>query len=135
MFRTGRQTQVGKRGGQSITPRGLDDPERVEGLWSAWFVPAEPQDQATDPYTGSVCRVVTRPSDDPRPHQGRSKGGLGKRLTIQRTTDGDRRPLRGGKEGGQPVPAVAGREQGSPGPTGRTKQELTWRVLGAVLRV
>ena len=26
------------------------------------------------------------PSDDPRPHQGRSKGGLGKRLTIQRTT-------------------------------------------------
>ena len=54
-------SQVGKRGGQSITPRGLDDPERVEGLWSAWFVPAEPQDQATDPYTGSVRGVVTRP--------------------------------------------------------------------------
>ena len=30
--------------------------------------------------------MVTRPGDDPRPHQGRSKGGLGKRLTIQRTT-------------------------------------------------
>ena len=29
--------------------------------------------------------MVTRPSDDPRPHQGRSKGGLGKRLTIRST--------------------------------------------------
>ena len=26
------------------------------------------------------------PSDDPRPHQGRSRDGLGKRLTIQRST-------------------------------------------------
>ena len=73
----GEKTQVGKRGGQNSTPRKLDDPERVEGLWSAWFVPAEPQDQAANSYTGSVRKMITRPQRRSKTQSGAIQGRSG----------------------------------------------------------